>query len=68
MYAVNVDFTSQSAVVHAEACRHYLRRAETASKHGYWRGGFSTRDEALAFARSTGMVRVQQAWRCCARL
>jgi len=67
MYAVNVDLPTKTALVHAEACRWYESKKREGD--GSWHGGFSSRDAALAFAKSmSGLKRVANARGCCERL
>ena len=68
MYVVYVNKPNNKALVHAEACGHYLARVSDNTVNGYWSGPYPTLDAGLAFAKSTGRSRVESAKGCCDRL
>ncbi len=64
-YVVYVDKPDSKALVHEAACRYYFNRKTTIPEDGGWSTLFRSKEEALAFATSTGMHDARLAMRCC---
>lgn len=71
-YVVYVDHPADKAVVHSVDCVRFVGRKRDRALDGYWsvveREPFETLDEAISYARRTGMKDVDTCVLCISRL
>ena len=65
-YVVNIDKPDSKAIVHSTECRYYVNRVPKIARHGGWSEKYRTREEALTFAKDTGLHTARMAGGCCA--